>query len=266
MGDTVWVRLMRVDLAKRQIELALITEADALAELSVIEADKNAEPVVETVLPKMPKHRSKSIEKLYDELAIAFESSEVHKHALAAGKEWYYSLSATPEFKESLVILGFNPKAEADKTYLAQTHLPETSFNREAWSKTIPTIESYLSEYAIENIVDTAFCPFRSQDEGAISKKDLELSLPIFQAWMKELQPKQVISFSARLRDVFVVQKLLSDVQEMELLAGKRKLKALKGFLKVGRKKVPVAFLPPVNTGLSQETKDEMWAWVKKAK
>jgi ribonuclease R len=263
MGDTVWVRIMRVDLAKRQVDMAMISEADAKAELAIGTTVPQEEIVIETVLPKMPKHKSAGVEKIYDEMAIAFEKSEIKKLAKSNNKEWYYSLTETPEFKESLVILGLNPKAEKGKNYLAQAHLPDNLFDKIHWKKTTGLLEQYFSAYPLSIVNDTYFCPFRSEEEKELSTSDLELCLPIFQSWMKELAPKQIISFSSTLKDFLIKKELITAEQEHEVVSGKRKLKALKGFIKVGRKKVPILFLPPSGAVMSNEHRAELWNWGK---
>jgi ribonuclease R len=262
MGDTIWVRIQRVDLAKRQVDLAMITEADAFAELAAGKEAKAAEPVIVPVLPELPKHKSKEL--IYDEIEIAYEKSDIHNFALQNAKEWYYQLSETPDFKDSLMLLGFNPKADADKRYLAQTHLPENDLNKEVWKKAIPLLETHFSEYPLDKISDTYFCPFRSEQEGQISKKDLELCLPIFQNRLKGAEPKLILSFSSRLRDHFIQHKLLSGIQELEQELGKRKIKTVKGQLKNGRKKVTIIFMPSLGTILSNELKKELWSWAAK--
>lgn len=267
MGDTVYVRIMRVDLSKRQVDLALIEEAIALAELAEGPRTKEEEPNVEEIHvvnePKHPIQRSE-LDKLYDKIAAAFELSEVRKYAQKFDKEWFYTLSETPEFKQSLLILGFNPKAEPENAYLAQTHLPETTFDTAVWKKAMPMFKEYLAEYPIASVVESYFCPFRTIEDGQISKTDLEACLPLFQEWMKILQPKQILSFSARLRDFFLLQDLLTAVQDIQIVSGKRTIRVVTGLLKVGRKKVPVAFLPSINTSMSKEAKAEMWQFVTK--
>ena len=171
LGDTVYVRIARVDLSKRQVDLSLIEESVALAELAEGANVKETEVKVEEIHvvnhPKHPKQRS-AIDKIYDALAKAFELSEVRKHSQKFDKEWAYALAETPEAKQSLVLLGFNPKADADETYLAQTHLPVETLDTDLWKKAIPLFNQYLSEYPITSIVETYFCPFRSQEEGQI--------------------------------------------------------------------------------------------------
>ena len=267
MGDTVYVRIMRVDLSKRQVDLALIEESEAIAELAEGPKAKEAEVKVEEIhvvnQPKHPKQRS-AIDKIYDQIATTYEMSDLRKHTQKFDKEWAFALSETPEFKQSLVLLGFNPKADADETYLAQTHLPTETLDKTIWKKAIPFFNEYLSEYPLESIVETYFCPFRSQEEGQISKNDLEAILPVFHSWMKELQPKQILSFSGRLRDFFLLHNMLTAVEDIQLTSGKRNIRVVKGFMKVGRKKVRVAFLPSINTSMSKEVRAEMWTFVTK--
>jgi ribonuclease R len=258
MGDTIWVRIMRVDLAKRQVDMAMISEADFKAENAVKETVQQ-EISPEVVLPILPKHRSKNIELVFDKAAILFEQSNIKKIAKELGKEWYFSISETPDFKESLLILNLNPKAEADKLYLEQTHLPETGFDLKKWQKTIPYLEKYFEIFPTEHIVESYYCPFRSSTEIELSTTDLDLCLPLFKEWLKELSPKQIISFSEALEDYFISKELISEIMQLEILIGKRKIKATKGFIKNGRKKVAIVFLPGKDVTMSKENRDRLW-------
>jgi ribonuclease R len=260
MGDTVWVRIVRVDLAKRQVDMAMIREADFKAEHSENEDAQNLSEIV-TVLPTLPKHRSKNIELIFDKAAILFEQSKVHRFAKENAKEWYFNIAETAEYKESLLLLDLNPKAEKEAKYLAQTHLPDISIDIQKWQKTIPYLDKYFGVYPIETIMDSYYCPFRSEEVGQISESDLELCQPLFKDLLKELSPSQIISFSTELEDFFNVKGLMTDMVHLEIEIGKRKIRATKGFIKHGRKKVAIAFLPGKDVTLSKENREKLWAF-----
>jgi len=260
MGDSVWVRVMRVDLAKRQVDMAMISEADYRAEHPANESYQNSIDS-DIVLPILPKHRSKSIELVFDKAAILFEQSKIRQIAKENSKEWYFSIAETAEYKESLLLLSLNPKAEEGMSYLEQTHLPDNSLDLKKWQKTIPYLQKYFEIFPLESTVDSYYCPFRSADETQISPSDLELSLPLFKEWLKEISPRQIISFSVDLEDYFTQKGLLSSVSHLEIEIGKRKIKATKAFIKNGRKNVPIAFLPGKDITLSKENREKLWAF-----
>jgi ribonuclease R len=258
MGETIFVRIMRVDLNKRQVDMAMIAEADFKAEHSIVE-NKSSEIEPELVLPVLPKHSSKGIELIFDKAAILFEQSNIHKLAKELQKEWYFSISETPDFKESLLILNLNPSEETGKSYLGQTHLPETGFDLKKWQKTLPYLEKYFEIYPFENIVDSYYCPFRSSTAEELTEADLNLTLPLFKEWLKELSPKQIISFSPELEEYFISKELISGLVHLEIMIGKRKISASKGYLKNGRKKVAIVFLPGKDVTMSKENRDKLW-------
>jgi ribonuclease R len=262
MGETVWVRIMRVDLAKRQVDMSMITEADFIAEKGAKES--YTEPASQELLPVLLKHPTKSIEQLFDKTALIFEQSEIKKFAKESGLEWYFNISETAEVKESLLILNFNPKAEANKIYLEQTHLPETTLDLKKWQKSKPLLEKYFGTFPLESIVDSYFCSFRSAEESQLSESDLDLCLPLFKDWLKELSPRQIISFSKELEDYFNRKELLSDIVRLEIEIGKRKIQATKATIKNGRKKVTIAFLPDKEVTMSRENRERLWEFAAK--
>jgi ribonuclease R len=258
MGDTVWVRIVRVDLAKRQVDMAMIREVDFKAEHTDNEnQDSSAES--KTVLPTLPKHHSKNIELIFDKAAILFEQSNVRQFAKENSKEWYFKIAETAEFKESLLLLGLNPIAEAGKKYLEQTHLSEASIDSKKWQKALAYLEKHFGVYPIDAIVDSYFCPFRAEEAGQISESDLNLCLPLFKDWLKELSPRQIISFSPELEAFFNANGLMTDIAHLEIEIGKRKIKATKAVIKNGRKNVRIAFLPDKDVTMSKENRERLW-------
>jgi ribonuclease R len=262
MGETVWVRIMRVDLAKRQVDMSMITEADFIAENAGKE--KSSELKAKALIPTLLKHPSKNIEELFDKTAIVFDESEIRKFAIANSQEWHFSIAETAEFKDSLLILNFNPKAEDGKSYLVQTHLPETTFDLKKWQKTKPLLEKHFEMFTLDSIVDSYYCPLRSAEESQIAESDLDICMPLFKDLLKELSPRQIISFSNELEDYFNRKELLSDIVHLEIEIGKRKIKATKASIKNGRKKVAIAFLPDKDVTMSKENRERLWEFVAK--
>jgi hypothetical protein len=83
----------------------------------------------------------------------------------------------------------------------------------------------------------------------------------LFKDLLKELSPSQIISFSTELEDFFNVKGLMTDLVHLEIEIGKRKIRATKGFIKNGRKKVAIAFLPGKDVTLSKENREKLWAF-----
>ncbi len=163
-----------------------------------------------------------------------------------------------------MVFLNFNPKAEKDKKYLAQTHLPDTLFDKDKWKKILPYLSQYFSEFSLSSITEIYFCPYRTENENQLTKEDMENSSVLFRNWIKELSPKLIISFSNSLKSHFIDQNLLNNVEILELDSGKRIIKSIKGFIKNGTKKVKMIFLPSPGAAISKENKVKLWDWASK--
>jgi hypothetical protein len=88
--------------------------------------------------------------------------------------------------------------------------------------------------------------------------------MPLFKDLLKELSPRQIISFSNELEDYFNRKELLSDIVHLEIEIGKRKIKATKACIKNGRKKVAIAFLPDKDVTMSKENRERLWEFVAK--
>jgi ribonuclease R len=260
MGDVVYIRIKRVDLTKRQIDFQMIEESAALLELS--EKNSNQTVLDEVVLPKVTNESNNPISKIYDQLAIAFEKSDIKKYALKNSKEWYYSLSETDFCSDSIAILHFNPTAD-DKNYLAQLCLPENKIDQEKWNSIVSIINEQNGNGEAGRMVEFYFCPFRSSDESLLTELDLELSLPIFGEVLKEIKPKVILSFSPTLQQLFTANKAITNLEVFNIKQGAKNYLVEKGTIKIGKKKVTIAFLPDLGLNkINKNSLTQIWTWL----
>jgi ribonuclease R len=266
MGDTVYIRVLSADLAKRKIEMALLDPVDAIAEIAEYEEESEApveEELVEEKVVKTPeKKKVTSVKQLFEQIKTVFDESDIRVLAEQKGKNWNYALAETPMHKKSMVFLGFNPQADGDADFEAEEKLPNTTFDQKKWKAILPTVLEQYKDLNPDKIVDTYFCPSRSQEEGQLSQNDLAASQEIFENWINILSPNQVICFSARLRDYLLHQDLVEGVDETKVLSGKRKIRILKGQLNIGNKQIAIAFLPSLKSSWSKAAKAEALAWI----
>lgn len=267
MGDTVYIRVLSADLAKRKIEMALLDPVDAIAEIAEggqlpKEEEDYTEEEIEVIPKSKAKKKVKNVEQLYTQIQEAFEESDVRTLAEQKGKSWNFELSKTPMHKNSMVFLGFNWKADGDDDFEPQLSLPNDTLDQKKWRKILPSILDQFTEQNPDRIIDTVFCPFRSQEEGQVKQNDLKASQEIFANWMSLLKPAQLFCFSARLRDYMMHQEMLENLTETKVTSGKRKIRILKAQLKLGDVLVPIAFLPSITSSWSKAAKAEALAWI----
>lgn len=137
-------------------------------------------------------------EKLLMELEVAYNKSNVKK--TYEKNEWYYSLSSTPLYKNSILLIGFNWGAKKTcKCYSKQTECEKINFiDQESGSfkRVIKYLRNFFSEEDIKKIVQTNYCFFRSEKKNQITDYDLMLCQDIFIELLKTIKPKKILSFS----------------------------------------------------------------------
>jgi len=119
-------------------------------------------------------------------------------------KDWFYSVLATPIKTKSLLLLGFNPGAKKGLRYEPQRVMPSMELHilKRPDLGSLITVPEFLSQYMpgehLEHVIQGNYCFFRSESEADISDEDLLLCRPLFVQFMKLLQPRSVLCFSAR--------------------------------------------------------------------
>lgn len=205
-------------------------------------------------------------EDLFEELDAAFEKSDIKQLAEMNRCEWNYSLTSTPLYQNSLLLIGFNPGAAKDYPYSKQSSLPEENFLLQdlgSFRRIVPFLKMYYPDETIAKIVQINYCLFRSSKESEISPKDKMLCEPIFFKLLSLLKPKQVISFSASLRQHFLNHKELFAVTfDNQILSNKGMINTTVGELKINSGKIPIGFLPHPNYPLIKSARETAWGIV----
>lgn len=207
---------------------------------------------------------------LLDETRIAFEKSGIKAYSNEKDKVWHYSVCATPLKPDRLLLIGFNWGARTGEKYEPQLDMPEKGFmemaNKDLGS--FKRVKRYLKQYCpgdLNEVGQSNFCFFRSEKDGQISAKDLELSTPLFEKLLQLAPPKAILGFSSRLRDHL----LASDgfrVKSQEELPYERggkafRCKVVKGELQVDEQRIPVSLLPHPNSPLPGAVREQAWAF-----
>lgn len=124
-----------------------------------------------------------------------FKKSPIYRKQIALGKQWNYSICATPILKTKGVILGINwggtdnfppqsvmPKGDG----IAEYHFIKQSrqFLEKHWQLDISN----------KNFNYTNLCFFRSPTEKDLSVDDYKLSLPLFEKYIRYINPPWLLS------------------------------------------------------------------------
>lgn len=127
-----------------------------------------------------------------------FRESSIYHKQKTLNKKWNYAICATPITKDSGVIFGINWGGEDG--YEAQTTMPtgqgitkyhfiqqSRQFLEKHWGLDITSV----------NFNYTNLCFFRSPSEKYLLKKDYELSLPLFEKYIRYINPPWLLSIGS---------------------------------------------------------------------
>ena len=197
-----------------------------------------------------------TIKNLFTELDDAFEQSDIKQYAEKNKFSWNYSLTSTPIYENGLLLIGFNCGAAKNYPYKKQSGLPTENFLLQdlgSFRRVVPYLEKYLSTDTIAKIVQTNYCFFRSSKQNEISEKDRKLCEPIFFKLVSLINPKQIISFSASLRELLLTrQDIFTKTFSQDIPSNRGVIKAIVGQMKINSKNIPISFLPHPNYPLNE--------------
>ena len=203
---------------------------------------------------------------LFKELDAAFEKSDIKQLAKAKSCDWNYSLTSTPLYENSLLLVGFNPGAKRDYHYSKQSSLPNENFILQdlgSFRRIVPFLKKFYPDETIDKIVQINYCFFRSSMESEISPKDKMLCEPIFFKLLSILKPRQIISFSASLRQHLLKHKELFTVRfDNRIQSNKGMINTVVGELKINSCIIPIGFLPHPNYPLIGSARENAWKTV----
>ncbi len=269
MGDVVWIRVLGANRKKKQIDFELLDPNDlAVRELESKEEKPTeiitaSETVTASPEPTAEEKKTadlalkKSFAALLKKTAKVYEDSDIKKVADSRQTTWGYALTSSALEPEASLYLKFNPKASTKEVYEPQTALPDCPLRLKKGAT-----KSFFVDYLPnEPLVDGYLSPLRSLDETQLTARDLEISLPLFKAYVNLLKPKQVICFSNQLLQYFQANALLFKVEQKDFTLGKRTLSVVKAKIKVGRTYRPICFLPNPTSRISKGLKKQAWVW-----
>lgn len=206
-----------------------------------------------------------AIEDLFSKTKRAYEESDIKKYAIKNHKtEWYYSLSSTRTEEIRTLIVGFNWGVDQKGRHERQTEIPKEGFfdltDLGSFKRVKPFLKEYLPHGELDNIGQTNFCFFRSEEESQISKKDLEASESLFKELLDIIQPKMILAFSKKLRDFLLGQKEhFSIVDEENIKSGKKNILIVRGNYKFNDREITVFLLPHPNSKVTRSAREAAW-------
>lgn len=203
---------------------------------------------------------------LFAELADAFEKSDIKQYAQRNNHTWNYSLTSTPIYENGLLLIGFNGGAIKGYPYERQDKLPTENFLKQdlgSFKRVIPFLKKYFDDETIDKVVQINYCFFRSAKEFEITARDRELCEPIFFKLLALIKPKQVISFSASLRQHLLNRSdIFENKFQKEIQSNRGGITAMVGELKINSNKIPIGFLPHPNYPLNGTARQQVWETV----
>jgi hypothetical protein len=216
--------------------------------------------------------RQMTLESHKEEVAFFHEllrkTEEAYKESEIKGNDWGYSVTATQISRGKPLIVGFNWGVDtewvrAGNSYGAQKEYPLRTFegNFDDLGSLKRTVEFFHEHYpqALSGM-QTNFCFFRSEREDQVSEKDLELSRPLFEEYLKFSDPSVIISFSSKLRNHLVSKGRIEEVDSLYVRYMKGRLQIIKGFyLTDTESKIPFVYLPHPNSRVSGTERKNAW-------
>lgn len=199
---------------------------------------------------------NKAYEALLPKIEKAFNKSHIKTIAKQKHAKWKYELSPSAPIRESVLLLYFNPQAALNKGYRGQKLLSQHPFKPQGSTKTF-----FKTYFPNQKISEGYLSPFRCMDDKQLSKKDIALSVPIFEAYVGILNPQKIVSFSISLLEVLQEYKFLSSLEEEEVTDQNRTIIASRGMLTIEENQIPIYFVPRPSSRLLKKIKTMAWDW-----
>ncbi len=201
-----------------------------------------------------------------EEIEQAFEKSEIKKHVESAGKNpWYYDI-CTRIVPQRVLIVGFNPGVKQNYEHERQNQFPEKTFMKSlsdqgSMCRVRKYLEEYFSQHIIEEIGQTNYCFFRSENAGQIKMSDLQLCRPIFLRLLEIAKPSMILSFSSRTKEDLEQSDLLVLKEDhfYKLRLGDMEYCSTKGFIMVESQMIPIYCLPHPNYPIKGDERKKIW-------
>ncbi|CAA6828773.1 MAG: 3'-to-5' exoribonuclease RNase R [uncultured Aureispira sp.] len=185
-----------------------------------------------------------------------FNKSDVKHIAIQKKAKWQFEITPSAPVPESVLLLRFNPEASLNKGYRGQKLISKHPFKPEGSTRVF-----FKTYFPYEKVSEGYLSPLRSLDDKQLSAHDIELGLPIFEDFIKLLNPKQVVSFSAPMIATLQKYKYLTDIEEEEVTDKGRTIISSRAILTIGELKIPIFFVPRPSSRLLKELKSLAWDW-----
>ena len=139
------------------------------------------------------------VDTFFSELLIdtdrQFKKSPIYQRQLTLGYQWSYSICATPISKDSGIIFGINWGGSGN--FLPQTVMPKG--NDIADNHFIKQSRQFLENHWQLDVLNINFnytnlCFFRTPKEKDLTSDDYKLSLPLFEKYVRYINPPWLLS------------------------------------------------------------------------
>ena len=200
----------------------------------------------------------------YEKIEKLYAMSHTRILAESNDAQWGYMISETPLYKGQTVFLEYNPTALKNRHYdflTAHTEDIQAWKNSVTFQNSLQNLEDYLPEQDPKKVVNFYMCPYRTESEDQLDLMDFEQTWDLSMSILKRLQPARLISYSNALRDYMLENKLIVQMQQETVEAGKRKFTVVRGFFKIDEELVPIAFLPSLKVKIDKAVRGLAWSW-----
>ena len=206
-------------------------------------------------------------EQLRQETETVFQSSPVKKKQDSLGRQWSYSLCATPIRRRHGVIFGLNwgggseqdidPKTRKPFAYPPQAEMPDGTdiedyrFIRQS----LPLLKTYLGVTSPAEINYTNLCFFRTPTIADLEEEDWDLSLPLFRKFVKFIDPPWLLMLGTSGLWKLQELELLTDLKDHDVVQGKKTCWSYSAETS-GK---PFAAVPHPQAHLKSEVRSQLW-------
>ncbi len=141
-----------------------------------------------------------------------FKQSPVYQKQLNQGKNWNYAVCATPIQRERGIIFGINWGGD---DYQPQTQMPtgENIVNYTFIKQSRKNLEQVGLNFKDINFNYTNLCFFRTPRESLLEEEDYRLALPLFERYVRYINPPWLLSIGGKNMKILDKFKLLRDIE-----------------------------------------------------
>jgi ribonuclease R len=248
--------------ARAEQQKAEAKKAEEKAEQLKAEAKKAEEKAEQPKAePKKVEYiKAQPMEPQFKKAADLFSNS----NAKSLSPQSQYQVAETVQLKQQAYILDYCPLIEKNKSHHPQKYFAKDNNlwqHQPAFIESAILFEEFFPEQPLDQICQIYACPFRVETEDKLFIDDINVTWPDTLASLAEQAPTRFISYSDHLRSYLMGKKLIIDLQQEYVESGNVEFLVARGFLKVGNKRVPIAFLPSLKAKVDNPARRLAWAW-----